>query len=837
MKPFHRTLALMGALLLPAASAQTHVELILDASGSMYTKLPEGGQTRIQVARDVLSSFIGSLPEDPELNVGLRIYGAKTTAGTPGSCEDSELVLPMKGVDRAALQDTVKRTNPKGATPIAYSLLKAAEDFPNTPGKKLIVLVTDGQESCRGDLKATMEAFKKRGIDVDLRIIGIDLDERAVQSFQGVGTIENTRTAGALASALGRAVENVARAEVRTIPVTVQLTRDGQPDPGGSRVYLTDTVERSRQYDLSPTGRAGEFMASVPAGSYEATVESPGQERRTYSGINVNVGAPNRFSFETQKLDNRVTLTYATKSPLAGSKLEVNYAGAPATGEGWIALTTPDAPEGNYLNWAPVKGAQGAVGLTVPEEIQTYVFRYHFKNPDGSMQTLGKSEPFTPQKTTATVQVPQEVLSGQEFEVKWTGPSNEGDYVTVVRKDAPEGSYTQYFYATAKNENNKLPAPVEAGQFEVRYVTGQGNTLASTILNVKLDAYSVSGPTEAIAGSLIKVDWKGGGATGDYVTIVKAGAADNAYTDYEYAKSNSGTAELKTPSQPGEYEIRYNTERGKVYARAKITLKAGTYGLEFPAEAIAGSDLTIQWTGPGNPGDYITIVPKSAKDGTYMRYEYARAGDPDVKISTPSTPGDAEVRYMNESGNVVLFRKDLKLIGAKYDLDFARTALAGSRIPIKWTGPQNPGDFITIVPKGTQDGQYGAWEYTTNNPVNIQTPRAPGEYEIRYMNDQQGNIVMHREPLTLTAPKATLKAPASVNAGQEFTLEWTGPAGDGDQMVIVKKGSPSSATDNAIWPGEEAKITVNAPDEAGNYEIRYLTGEGQVLISIPLTVK
>jgi len=66
------------------ASAQTHVQLILDASGSMFAKLPDG-RSRIAAAKDVLATLVGSLPEDPAINVGLRLYGAAIAAGEPGA--------------------------------------------------------------------------------------------------------------------------------------------------------------------------------------------------------------------------------------------------------------------------------------------------------------------------------------------------------------------------------------------------------------------------------------------------------------------------------------------------------------------------------------------------------------------------------------------------------------------------------------------------------------------------------------------------------------------------------------------------------------------------------
>ena len=224
-----RTLVLTLGLTSGLAQAQsaTHVQLILDASGSMFSRLPDG-QSRINVAKDVLQSFIASLPEGNTLNVGLRIYGAQVASGA-AACTDSALVLPMKGLARAALQAQVAQTRPKGATPIAYSLQQAALDFPRDGSKKLIVLVTDGQESCGGKLGSVMDSFKKLGIEVDLRIIGIDLSEAAKKSFTGVGTFENVQSGAQLALALGRATQQVVKPVQTLLPVTVKLTSGGKP--------------------------------------------------------------------------------------------------------------------------------------------------------------------------------------------------------------------------------------------------------------------------------------------------------------------------------------------------------------------------------------------------------------------------------------------------------------------------------------------------------------------------------------------------------------------------------------------------------------------------------
>ena len=179
MKRFGLTLFLSCFVAL--AAAQTHVELVLDASGSMWNKLRDG-EYRIVAAKDVLRGFVSSLPVDPDLNVGLRVYGSRLDATEEGACEDSALFVPVQGVARDELLATVRNTEATGATPIAYSLNLAGQDLP-TEGKNVIILVTDGEESCGGDVRGTIEALKAQGIEFELKIIGFDLDDRARAKF------------------------------------------------------------------------------------------------------------------------------------------------------------------------------------------------------------------------------------------------------------------------------------------------------------------------------------------------------------------------------------------------------------------------------------------------------------------------------------------------------------------------------------------------------------------------------------------------------------------------------------------------------------------------------
>ena len=65
-------------------------------------------------------------------------------------------------------------------------------------------------------------------------------------------------------------------------------------------------------------------------------------------------------------------------------------------------------------------------------------------------------------------------------------------------------------------------------------------------------------------------------------------------------------------------------------------------------------------------------------------------------------------------------------------------APAGSTVMVKWSGPNAPGDYITVVRKGAPVFEYLGYKPTSDgrtpvNPVSIVLPAEPGAYEIRYL--------------------------------------------------------------------------------------------------------
>ncbi len=125
-----------------------NLEIVLDVSGSMNTKL--GDSTRWKTALDMLEDVVSALPED--MNVGLRVYGHRESSKSAQTCKDTELVVSIAKLDRERIVKVASRLKPRGETPLIYSTLQTISDLQKAGGGS-VILITDGEESCKGDAK------------------------------------------------------------------------------------------------------------------------------------------------------------------------------------------------------------------------------------------------------------------------------------------------------------------------------------------------------------------------------------------------------------------------------------------------------------------------------------------------------------------------------------------------------------------------------------------------------------------------------------------------------------------------------------------------------------
>jgi len=158
---------------------------------------------------------------------------------------------------------------------------------------------------------------------------------------------------------------------------------------------------------------------------------------------------------------------------------------------------------------------------------------------------------------SATIQAPARVVVGQPFELQWTGPSAEREFISIDQAGAAESLYGDYVYANAE-QPAKLKAPDVPGTYAIRYHRGGGGypVIATHALEVADTIATFAAIAPVAAGAAVTVAWHGPGWERDFISIDPAGAGDRQYGQYQYARSSPVV--LRAPDEAGEYLVRYH---------------------------------------------------------------------------------------------------------------------------------------------------------------------------------------------------------------------------------------------------------------------------------------
>lgn len=228
------------AVLSPAGAPEARAEgyntgrtapsmLVLDASGSMAID-DVGGRTRMDVAKEAVTSLVPMLPEDAA--VGLMTYGnsdPETAADQEAACKDVKMLVEPTGLDRDGLRGAVEGVEPSGYTPIGLSLQKASQALPEAEMRS-IVLVSDGIDECGGPPPCEVAAdLAEQHPELRIHTVGFKVEEEARNEL------------ACIADATGGTFADATDAETLRDELLVKMTRaiqgyatQGQPLTGGT---------------------------------------------------------------------------------------------------------------------------------------------------------------------------------------------------------------------------------------------------------------------------------------------------------------------------------------------------------------------------------------------------------------------------------------------------------------------------------------------------------------------------------------------------------------------------------------------------------------------------
>ena len=168
--------------------------LVFDGSQSMFGHWESG--MKIDIAKQLLNELLDSLKNVDNLELAFRAYGHQSPyiSSSQRDCKDTKLEVPFGGGGAWEIKKALDKIQPKGTTPIAYSLEQSAKDFPPCGNcRNMIILITDGIEECAGDPCAVSLALQSKGIVLKPFVIGIGLDFELIDRFKCIGSYFNAK--------------------------------------------------------------------------------------------------------------------------------------------------------------------------------------------------------------------------------------------------------------------------------------------------------------------------------------------------------------------------------------------------------------------------------------------------------------------------------------------------------------------------------------------------------------------------------------------------------------------------------------------------------------------
>ena len=554
----------LAASLLAATSAVMagdNLMLVLDASGSMWGRIE--GRSKVEIARETVAGVVGEWKAADAL--GLIAYGHRRK----GDCADIETLVPVGPLDAAAYLATVNGLNALGMTPLSAAVQQAAAALKSSERKATVILVSDGEETCKLDPCAVGAALEKSGVDFTAHVIGFDVVDpvhqaqlRCLASATG-GRYFNARDARELTGALQGAIEasteppppaakaTLAFATPVAITQTLAVRWDG-PSDRGDYIAFAQPGQKDQEYVtysrmLDAQAKSGEVDIDAPAdaGVYELRYVNPRRDT-------VLARMPVEVADLPASIDAPATVT-------AGVRFRIAVRG-PYGPRHWVGFAPVGSPKGSYLHFARLDQAGGDIELVPPAEAGTYELRYVLNESDRILV----SRPIEVIAGEVMVRGAASVMAGDRYPFEARGPVDGAHWIGFAPAAGKPGEYRDYVRPSGASSVGVLAAPAEAGDYELRYVFNESErVVAAQPVTVTPARATLMPAGAALAGQPLRITFKGPRGEGNWIGFVRSGTLD--YLGYANVPAEGdAVVEVAAPDAAGRYELVFVVARSAV---------------------------------------------------------------------------------------------------------------------------------------------------------------------------------------------------------------------------------------------------------------------------------
>ena len=167
---------------------QSRILILLDESSSMIQKWPSGKE-KYKAADELIMRLMDSIYAiNSQVEFSLRVFGHQYTV-EQNNCYDTKNEVPFSKDNRTQMSLRLDDIHPLGVTPIAYALMQAAKYdlIDEDHNAYSIILITDGGESCGGDICEVMKKLMKYKVYFKPYIVSLEDDPALKVTYSCMG--------------------------------------------------------------------------------------------------------------------------------------------------------------------------------------------------------------------------------------------------------------------------------------------------------------------------------------------------------------------------------------------------------------------------------------------------------------------------------------------------------------------------------------------------------------------------------------------------------------------------------------------------------------------------
>lgn len=286
------------------AVAQQSTMIVLDSSQSMWGQLNTSTDDRkYATARESLKTLLENA--HGSIDFGLLTYGSKVRIkgnNKSKGCNDFNLAVKPADYDIVSLLKEVYRIEPRGRSPVAKALRKAAAMLP--PENAHILLVSDGKDSCGSDPCAVARELRADNPSLQIDVIGFREDKNKEEQLECIA--ENGNGAFVVANDTDRLKTLLAGVQAKAQIIKNATVNDANL-PGSVELSIkangTQPTQRANYsiYTLSGSNVASftsrlQVKEYLKPGSYR--VKAAWQGRSETGTITISPGQTSRLQFD-----------------------------------------------------------------------------------------------------------------------------------------------------------------------------------------------------------------------------------------------------------------------------------------------------------------------------------------------------------------------------------------------------------------------------------------------------------------------------------------------------------------------------------------------------------